>query len=255
MNPTSIGIITFAFAFGGVVLGLWLRSALPKHHLDADSKDSVKLGIGLIATMTALILGLVTASAKNSFDAIDGAVKETAVQLLSLDRVLARYGPETGQIRAGLKQAVGERIDMIWPKGSSRPVSLDPTTADLAPRVEALADAIRSLKPHDDLQRALQTRAVDLAERVLEARWLGMARAQASVPMPFLVVLLFWITATFASFGMFAPRNGTVIVVLFLCALSIGGAMFLMLELDGPFDGLLRVSPDPLRFAYTHINR
>ena len=175
--------------------------------------------------------------------------------MLTLDRVLARYGPETGQIRTGLKQAVGERIEMIWPKDASRPVSLDPTTADMAPRVEALADAIRSLKPHDDLQRALQTRAVDLAESVLQARWLAMAGAEAGVPKPFLVVLLFWITVTFASFGMFAPRNGTVIVVLFVCALSIGGALFLVLELDGPFDGLLRVSPDPLRFAYTHINR
>jgi hypothetical protein len=255
MNPTNIGIVTFAFAFGGVLLGMWLQSALPKHHLDGESRDSVKLGIGLIATMTALILGLVTASAKSSFDSINGAVKETAVQLLTLDRVLARYGPETGRIRTELKQAVGERIDMIWPKGSSRPVSLDPTTADMTPRVEALADAIRSLKPHDDLQRALQSRAVDLAEGVLQARWLVMASAEASVPMPFLVVLLFWITATFASFGMFAPRNGTVIVVLFVCALSIGGALFLVLELDGPFAGLLRVSPDPLRFAYTHINR
>ena len=255
MDPTKIGIITFAFAFGGVVLGIWLRSALPKHHLDAESKDSVRLGIGLIAMMTALILGLVTASAKNSFDSIDGAVKESAVQLLTLDRVLARYGAETGQIRVGLKQALGEHIDMVWPKSSSRLVSLDPMTSDMAPRVEALADAIRLLMPRDDLQRALQLRAVDLAERVLQARWLVLASAEVSVPMPFLVVLLFWITATFASFGMFAPRNGTVIVVLFVCALSIGGALFLVLELDGPFAGLLRVSPDPLRFAYTHINR
>jgi len=113
MNPTKIGIITFAFAFGGVLLGMWLRSALPKHHLDAESKDTVKLGIGLIATMTALILGLVTASAKSSFDAVDNAVAATAVQLLALDRALARYGPETGEIRKQLKQALGERIDMI----------------------------------------------------------------------------------------------------------------------------------------------
>lgn len=254
MNPTSIGVIVFAFAFGGVLLGTWLRTVLPKHHLENESKDVIKLGIGLIATMTALILGLVTASAKSSFEVVDGAVKETAVQLLTLDRILARYGPETGQIRTGLKQAVGERIDMIWPKDSSRPVSVDPTTAGMAPRVEALADAIRSLKPHDDLQRALQTRAVDLAEGLLQTRWLAMDGSGATVPMPFLVVLLFWITITFAAFGMFAP-NRTAIAVLFVCALSIGGALFLVLELDGPFDGLLRVSPDPLRFVYTHINR
>ena len=253
MNPTKIGIITFAFAFGGVLLGMWLRSALPKHHLDAESKDTVKLGIGLIATMTALILGLVTASAKSSFDAVDNAVAATAVQLLALDRTLARYGPETGEIRKELKQALGERIDMIWPSGSTRPLALDPITSGMAPRVEALTDSIRLLKPHDDLQRALQSRAADLAEGLLQARWLVVTSAEASVPTPFLVVLLFWLTVTFASFGVFAPRNGTVIVVLFVCAVSIGGALFLVLELDGPFDGLLRVSPDPLRFAFTHM--
>jgi hypothetical protein len=254
MNPILIGVITFAFAFGGVLFGTWLRTTLPEHHLEGESKDVIKLGIGLIATMTALVLGLVTASAKSSFDAVDGAVKETAVQLLALDRNLARYGPETGEIRKGLKQAVGERIDMIWPNDSSRPAGIDPTTAGMATRVEALADAIRSLKPHDELQRALQTRAVDLAESMLQARWLAMAGTGASVPVPFLVVLLFWITLTFAAFGMFAP-NRTAITVLFVCALSIGGALFLVLEMDGPFDGLLRVAPDPLRFAYTHINR
>jgi hypothetical protein len=254
MNPLLIGVIASAFAFGGVLVGKWLRTALPKHHQDDESKDVIKLGIGLIATMTALVLGLVTASAKNAFDAVDGAVKETAVQVLVLDRLLARYGLETGEIRKELKQAIGERIDMIWPTDSSRPVNLDPMKSGMAPRVEALADAIRSLKPHDDLQRALQNRAADLAESILQARWLAMASTEASVPLPFLVVLLFWITVTFAAFGMFAP-NSTAIAVLFVCAVSIGGALFLVLEMDGPFDGLLRVSPDPLRFAYAHLNR
>lgn len=255
MNPVKIGIIAFAFAFGGVVLGLWLRRALPKHHLDEQSRHSIENGIGLIATVTALLLGLVTASAKSSFDAVNDAVKESAMQVLALDRVLARYGPETAEIRSQLKLAIGERIDMIWPSTTSRPVALDPTLTGMASRVESLTDAIRSLVPRDDMQRALQTRAVDLAERMLQARWLVMAGTEASVPTPFLVVLLFWLTVAFASYGLFAPRNGTVIAVLFVCALSIGGAVFLVLEMDGPFDGLLRVSPDPLRFAYTHVNR
>jgi len=254
MNPSLVGIIVFAFAFGGVLLGTWLRTALPGHHLDSESKDVIKLGIGLIATMTALVLGLVTASAKSSFDTVDGEVKATAVHLLTLDRTLARFGPETGDIRKALKQAVGDRIEMNWPSDSSRPVRVDPTTAGSASRVEALADAIRTLKPKDDLQRALQSRAVDLAEGLLQARWLAAAASQASVPMPFLVVLLFWITITFSVFGMFAP-NRTAIAVLFVCALSMGGALFLVLEMDGPFDGLLRVSSDPLRFAHAHIDR
>jgi hypothetical protein len=143
MNPTVIAVIVFACTFGGALLGIRLRAALPEHHLNADSKDTVKVGIGLIATMTALVLGLVTASAKNSFDSMDTAVKENAIEILALDRVLARYGPETGEIRAGLKHALKARIEMIWPQGSSKPANLDPT--GVGSKVEALADDVSTL--------------------------------------------------------------------------------------------------------------
>ena len=96
---------------------------------------------------------------------------------------------------------------------------------------------------------------MNLAEALLKARWLVFAGGGTSVPLPFLVVLLFWLTITFASFGLFAPRNAMVIVVLFVCALSVGGAVFLIAEMDGPFDGLLKVSADPLRYAYAHLNQ
>ena len=118
MNPTIVGIIVFALTFGGALLGMWLRTLLPEHHLNAESKDTVKVGIGLIAMMTALVLGLVTASAKSSFDAVDSAVKQTAIEILVLDRTLARYGSETGEIRKRLQHAVGARIGMIWPQDS-----------------------------------------------------------------------------------------------------------------------------------------
>lgn len=255
MNPTIVGIIVFICTFGGALLGMRLRTSLPEHHLDAESRDTVKLGIGLIATMTALVLGLVTASAKSSFDAVDTAVKQTAIEILTLDRVLARYGSETGEIRKGLQDAIGARIDMIWPPGSFKPPNLDPIRSGAGSRFEGLADAIRGLKPHDDSQRALQSHALDLTEALLQARWLVLTGTETSVPVPFLVILLFWLTIIFASFGLFAPRNTTVIAVLFVCALSVGSAVFLVLELDAPFGGLLRVSADPLRYAHAHLNR
>ena len=164
VNASVVGIIVFACTFAGALLGMWLRTVLPKHHFDTESRDTVKVGIGLIATMTALVLGLVTASAKSSFDDVNTAVKHSATQVLALDRALARYGPETGEIREGLQHAVGARIDMIWPQDSSKAASLDPTRVS---GVEGLADAIRGLKPHDDAQRALQARALDLAEALL----------------------------------------------------------------------------------------
>ena len=127
--------------------------------------------------------------------------------------------------------------------------------AAAATGVEELADGIRGLTPRDASQRALQSRALDLAEALLQARWLVFASTGTSVPLPFFVVLLFWLTITFASFGLFAPRNATVLVALFVCALSVGGAVFLILEMDGPFDGLVKVSADPLRYAHAHLNQ
>jgi hypothetical protein len=255
MNPTFVGMIVVACTFGGALVGMWLRTVLPAHHLDEASRDVVKVGIGLVATMTALVLGLVTASAKSSFDAMDAAVKQTAVEVLTLDRVLARYGPETGEIRQGLQRAIGARVDMIWPQGASKPANMDPMRSGTGSETEGLAHAIRALTPRDDAQRALQARALDLAEALLQARWLVLAGTETSVPGPFLVILLFWLTITFASFGLFAPRHATVLAVLFVCALSVGSAVFLVLEMDTPFDGLLKISAAPFRYTLAHLNQ
>ena len=253
MNPTLVGTIVFACTLGGVLLGMWLRAMLPEQHLTNESRDTVRLGAGLIATMTALVLGLVTASAKSSFDTMSATVKTTAVDILTLDRFLARYGSETREIRGTLQDVIANRVDMIWPEGSSRPTVVDPLGT--AATAEGIADRVRSLTPRDDSQRALQSHALALIESVLRTRWLVYASGGSSIPLPFLVVLLFWLTLTFASFGLFAPRNATVITVLFVCALSVGGAVFLIAEMDGPFDGVLKVSAEPLRYTIAHLNQ
>ena len=255
MSGSVVGITVLACTFGGALIGLFLRKALPGHHLDSDSRDTIKVSIGLIATMTALLLGLVTASAKSSFDAMDTTVKQTAIQILTLDRLLARYGPETNEIRQGLKQGIGARIDMIWPQDSAKPVSVNPMPSGSAYMAERLTDAIRSLKAKDDAQRALQSRAVDTAESLLQARWMVLAGAENSIPLPFLVILVFWLTIVFVSFGLFAPRNATVIAALFVCSASVAAALFLVLEMESPLTGFIQVFPDPLRYALSALGK
>jgi hypothetical protein len=252
VNPFTIGVVVFVLTLGAALAGIMLRGVLPDHHLDGESRDTVKLGIGLIATMTALVLGLVTASTKAAFDALDQTVKHTAADILSLDRVLARYGPEAQPIRVAMKQAVGRKIDLIWPPDSSSTVDTEPPDAE---GVEALADGIYRLTPQNDDQRMLQSRANALGESLLETRWLVVSSVGTSVPVPFLLVLMFWLALTFASFGLFAPRNATVVAVLFLCALSVAAAVFLILEMDTPFEGMIKVSAEPLRYAYERMNQ
>jgi|SRR5688572_14110065 hypothetical protein len=126
-----------------------------------------------------------------------------------------------------------------------------------ATTVEGLSDRVRDLTSRSDSQRSLQSRALELIESLLRARRLVFGGSGTSIPLPlpFLVVLLFWLTITYASFGLFAPRNGMVFGVLFLCALSVAGAVFLIVEMDGPFDGVLKVSADPLRYTLAHLNQ
>jgi hypothetical protein len=250
VDANIVGSIVFAFAFLGALLGMFLRNVLPARYFDAESRDTVKVGIGLIATMTALVLGLVTASAKAAFDEASTSVRQSATEILALDRALARYGPETGEIRQGLRRTVGNRIAAIWPPDLSSPVSLDPWNVSGA---EAMVDAIRNLPPGNAAQQALQSRALDRAEGLLQSRWLLVAGPGESVPVPFLAVLVSWLTLTFVSFGLFAPRNGMVVTVLLVCALSVGSAVFLVLEMDGPFDGLLKVSANSLRSAHARL--
>jgi hypothetical protein len=97
--------------------------------------------------------------------------------------------------------------------------------------------------------------ALDLAEELLQTRWLGTESVGVSIPLPFLVVLTFWLIIIFASFGLFAPRNATVLTSLFVCALSVAAAVFLVLEMDEPFDGVLTVSSEPMRYALAHLNQ
>lgn len=252
MNPTIIGSLVFACAFGGALLGMKLKDLLPGHHLHDDSKGTVQLGIGLIATMTALVLGLVTASAKESFDNVNDVLKSTAADLLSLESALVQFGPETDDIRDDIHETVRLRIAMIWPENGSE-ADIDPFA--LADRVDGVASRIRALMPSTADQAWQQDRANELMTSIMSVRWSVASGLVVSIPPPFLAVLIFWITVTFVSFGMFSPRNGTVVTVMLLCAVSIGGAIFLVLEMDEPFLGLIRASPEPLRYALALMER
>ena len=253
MDPISIGIVVFGCALGGAFLGMKLRTTLPDNHLNDTSRDAIKLSIGLVATMTALVLGLVTASAKNSFDTVDRTVKDSAINTLTLDRMLARYGPETAEIRRNLKEIIINRTKILWEQRGRNSIRVDPMIDST--NVEGLADSISRLTPRDETQRTLQFRAQNIVEAQLQARWLIIAQGGTSIPTLFLVMVIFWITTTFATFGLLVPRNRTVCVVFFFCALSVGSAVFLIMEMDSPFDGVLKVSGDPILLAIERLNQ
>ena len=214
MNPAEISLIVFGCIFGGAIVGMLLRAFLPEHHLSSESKDVVKLGMGLIATMAALVLSLLVASTKSSFDSQREELSQLASNVVLLDRVLAHYGPETQPVRDRLHQAVAKAIDRIWSKngadseqspGTSRP------SGDLL-------DKIHDLSPKDDYQRTLQTQAANITFDLGRTRWLMRSQQGSSIPGPFLGILVFWLAMLFASFSLFAHPNPTIVCVLLVCA-------------------------------------
>ena len=247
----AIASITFVCTFGCALAATFIRGWLPPAHLSKESQDVVRLGIGLVATMTALLLGLVTAAARSTFDAQDAAVRNSAASILTLDRNLASYGPATSPIRDLIKQAVAHRVKTLWPEDS--PVSSGESAATSP--VEEIENQILRLSPENDTQRWLKSEALRLTQEIAKTRWRVLESAGGTIPVPFLVAVIFWLTVTFTSFGLYAPRNATVMSVLFVAALSVAGAVFLLLELDGPFDGIIRVSSSPMQFALEHLDK
>ena len=197
---------------GGALGGMLVRRLLPVHHLTKETEDVVRLAIGVIATMCALVVGLLLASAKGY-------------------RQMAHYGAETKEARDLLQRYTEIKIDAIWPREASHPVVPDTNSWRL---LEDVQDKLRALTPANEAQRWLKDRALQLSGELSRTRWLPREQLQTSLPKPFMVVLIFWLAVIFGSFGLFAPGNSTVTMALFVCALSIAGAIFLILEMDAP---------------------
>jgi hypothetical protein len=251
LSAMAIGLVVFALVYASTLLAMFVHTRLPEHHLSADTKDVVKLGIALVATMSALVLGLLVASAKGAFDTRSSQLVQTSANIILLDRTLARYGPETAQARSLLRQTVATTVERFWPAEGARPLTIDPTASP----IEALSATIEALSPQTEAQRELRSQALAIAMEVARTRLLLFENLSTSLPVPFLVILVFWLCIIFASFGLFAPPNATVITVLCVCALSVSAAIFLIIELDRSFEGLLQVSGDPLRVALAQLGR
>ena len=219
--------------------------------MSSDTKDVVKLAIALIATMTALVVSLLISSAKTAYDTRSNELLQTSVDIVAMDRLLAHFGPEAKESRVLLHSLVEAAIERVWPTDGVRPAEIDPRESP----AEALYDKIAELVPQTDAQRALKAQALNMAMDLGRLRMLLLVQEHSSIPTVFLVVLVFWLTMIFGSFGLFAPANATVATVFLICSLSISGAIFLILELDRSFEGMIQISSTPLRQALAHLGQ
>ena len=244
MSSFAISLISLLCLAGGLLLGLWLQRLLPADHLSKESQDTIKLGSGMVATMSALVLGLLVSSGKSSFDDVNAAVAQNGARVIQLDHVLAQYGPETRAARDQLRNSVAERVQQIWGKTKSGDSGIH--AVEKSRTVPEMQAALGALTPTTEQQKSALNQATQIIAEIWQNRLLIMEEQQTPVPPVFLALLVFWLALLFMSFGLFAPRNTTVFAVLLVCAFSASSAIFLILEMSHPLDGSIKVSSAPL---------
>jgi hypothetical protein len=252
MKPITISLIAFACVFGGSLVGMILRMILPERHFGPEAQDVIKLGLGLIVTMNALVLGLLISAAKTSYDAKHALVAQMAADVILADRSLALYGSETNEGRIALHELVADLIEQIQALRGDLPRS---SSSELKVGAADFYQIVRKLSPHNDEQRALKTEVLRISLEVAQIRAVALTQQGRSIPMPFLIVLTFWLTILFIGFGLFAPPNLTVLAALCVCAFSVSAAIFMVIEMDEAFVGIMRISNEPLRNAIAVIGK
>ena len=246
MSSVEIGGITFGCVFGGALLGILIGSKLPQHHWSSETKDVIRLTMALVGSLGALVLSLFITSGKTYHERQTNELTQMSAKVLLLSQILQLYGPEAIPARQSLRAVVGQMLVRTWPDERSENAKISPGTV----RPEIVFDQIAGLKPKEDKERLLQSQASSLLLNLGELRWLLIEETAVRINPLVVIVLDFWLTCIFLSWGLYSPRNATALTALFVTALSLSAAILLIVELYTPYTGLLRVSSEPLRIAY-----
>lgn len=248
MTSLSYTLIFFIGTFGTAILGMLCAKRFKREVIGEDTVRSVTLSVSTVATLTAVVLGLLTSSTKDSFDHTDRAIKNSAIQILTLHRLLKKYETEQAQaIGSSLKLVVQESISSNAYKNSTEEQI---SQSDTLLKIENLVDEIRALQPHDEYHRILFAQMIRITDQLLQSRWFAVTSIGTSIPVIFLVILWFWLAITFGCFGLMSPLNAHTFTIFLFCSLSVASAIFLMVELDGAFDGFIYVSLEPLQVTF-----
>jgi hypothetical protein len=256
-------VLVMLALMGCALGGIALQHRLPESHRDRRTLDSVLLVASMFVTFSALVLSLLTYSVQGSFEAAGSALRGYSSNLIQLNRELALYGPETRPARRLLRAYTAAAIASTWPGEpppagdyprhvEDRPGSLESSRlGDMLHQAEA---QIRHLQPKDAFHRQLAQDCLRQYAQLLQTRWTLIEDARSTVSVPFLSVLVLWLAILFVSFGLTAPRNKLVYVMISLCAFAIGTAIFVILEMATPLTGFIIISSQPMRDALAHMS-
>jgi hypothetical protein len=246
-NSVTVSLITLGAIVTGIFGGETLRRVLPDVHLTSGSKDAIRLGSALIATLAALVMGLLITTAKGSYEGQYTQIRQLTANIILVDRLLEQYGPEAHESRELLRRAIKPLIERIWKK-DAEPANQS-AAFEFNQTGEIFFTSLASLTPANESQRSYKERAIGIGVEMARIRLMLFVQADAKVPGPFLVILVFWLATLFATFALFSPLNATVSITLCIFAVSASCAIFLILEMEQPFSGIMQISDSLLRNA------
>jgi hypothetical protein len=245
-----VGLAAAIFVFVGGIVGFNLHRILPEHHLSKETHDVIRLGAGMLSVLASLVLGLLIATVKTAYDNTNSAIGAYAADLAQLDETLRDYGEGALDARRRLRDYTTRLLDDVWRSPSEHPFLVENRAA--GELLEHARDAIRALPAATRDQQWLTAQALQVATSLLRERWLLLERASSLHPI-MVVILIVWVAAIFISFGINAPRHATMYAVFLVLSVAIGSAIFLVLEMDTPFEGLIRISSRPVETALQHM--
>jgi hypothetical protein len=243
------GLLVFAFLAGAALCSLWSCRYLPEHYRGPETTSTLRLGTGVIATLTAVVLGLLISGVKGHLDLENRDLQAYGARLILLDRTLRRYGPNAAHARDSLADYTQHVLEVTFPSNGQIPIIADPAAEE---RLNETEQAILSLQPDPNDYKG---QALTQLRDILQRRQTIIEMAASTVSMPIVLILTMWMGLIFASFGYGAPRNRMTVVILVVAAAAVASAIFLILEIDRPLEGVIRVSNAPMRDALSYMRR
>ena len=251
MTSGRIFLISFVAIVAGMVLGMILRRQIPVVYLREDTKEVILRGAGFLTTLAAVLISLMIASAKTSYDTQDSHFRTLAAYLVETDQLLVQYGPEAMEVRILMRQAIPAAVDRIWREKQQATQNSAFTAASLA---EQLNSAVEALTPTNDAQRAIKQRLEAAGAAIARTRLLMFADGDKPILTPFLLILIFWLAVIFASYSLFVEPGRLMLAALLVFALSVSSALFLVADLSQPFVGLMQLPKEQLEHTLAPLN-
>jgi hypothetical protein len=249
-GPLTIAVLVFALILAGAFAGAMARRHVPDHHLTDETKNLVSVSMAVVATISALVLGLLLSNANSSFNAMQGQVVSLSSEILRLDQLLRKYGPDTKLAREKLREYAERKRDDLFPNNPADFHLHNQATYEILQEVE---DLVLAVKPANDRDQWWLAQAMTLASRIGDTRFLLAQHTEHGTPKAVLFLLVFWLTLLFGSYTLFSPSNPTSKATMTLCAIAIAGAIGMILELERGFGGLVQVSPQPMNYAVASL--